>query len=215
MFPKETLQLTWFERHSMIANWVIAAVLVAGVISGHALASGDSIVRAWLGFARALPIAACIVMPLAEWIAHRYFMHRKAFGFGKFYRVHHIEHHGKEVNLGWHIDLSAWHHHKVTLPVFVGLALMALYVERPGMGGGYAIGTACALSVTFLGHSWIWTAMHRGIHGVERNLFDRWITQTRIYRRWLRHHEAHHRRPNRNYGVVYSWPDRIFRTLEG
>lgn len=198
----------WFKLNSMQFNWIVVAALIAGLFFI------EDWTRFLLGFARFLPFAFLFVMALGEYFTHRIFMHKRRRGFTEFYKIHHVEHHGQGVNHGIHMDQSSFFHHLIALPLYIGLAISAYNGEtKYWMGGAYSIGTMYAISLSFLHHSLIWTATHRAIHGVRMNRFDKWIVRQKGYAWRSIHHEIHHQRPNKNYGVVYRWPDWLFGTL--
>jgi hypothetical protein len=67
---------------------------------------------------------------------------------------------------------------------------------------------AGVLAACFVAHAVLWTKMHRAIHGLEEN----WTQALWFYGAVRRHHLEHHRRPARNFGAVFFFTDRLFRT---
>ena len=144
----------------------------------------------WLSF-------SSILMALSEYWIHRVLMHKRFFRSERLNWVwfnHAVLHHKKGDN-SHNVDLSIWHH-----LILGGPLLILLGWFRP-------IG-ALALLLVFIHHSYIWTHAHRAIHGLENN----WLQRFSFYKRMKLHHEKHHEKTNRNYGVVYMWPDRLFGT---
>ena len=138
-----------------------------------------------------------LVMALGEYFIHRYTMHRKIKILPKWIFEHHaIEHHKNERN-DMNIDLPVWNH---------------LIIGSPLIVGAFFVGLPCLLALlsVFVFHSYTWTKIHRGIHNLETN----WIMKRFpwYYGCAKKHHELHHHRPGKNFGVVYLFTDYIFRT---
>ena len=107
---------------------------------------------------------------------------------------HAVEHHGKKRN-DINIDLLPHNH---------------IILGSPLIFGAYMISYSClaALLCIFAFHSYTWTKVHRGIHGLEKN----WLMKTKYYKKAKQHHELHHDRPGKNFGVVFLFTDRLFGT---
>jgi sterol desaturase/sphingolipid hydroxylase (fatty acid hydroxylase superfamily) len=139
------------------------------------------------------------LMATGEYLTHKYPMHKRLTKhpwFNWIFEDHVIAHHKdnrKDVN----IDLSISHHLSVAFPLLAWLAWLS------------PIGLITTLLV-FAFHSYAWTKVHRGIHGVEEN----WVMKTSIYRRLRAHHLEHHDSPSRNFGVVFPFTDLIFGTYQ-
>jgi sterol desaturase/sphingolipid hydroxylase (fatty acid hydroxylase superfamily) len=138
-----------------------------------------------------------LVMAVAEYVLHRYTMHKRFFPKGWFddvFENHAILHH-KEDRLDLNIDLPIWYHLILSSPVIIALYFLSI----PAMLGWLTI---------MVYHSWLWTHAHRAIHGLEHN----WLEKTEFYRQMKDHHEAHHDHPNRNFGVCFFWVDELMGT---
>jgi sterol desaturase/sphingolipid hydroxylase (fatty acid hydroxylase superfamily) len=132
-----------------------------------------------------------------EYAAHRYFMHRRLLdrvGLGWVFHYHAIVHHRDGRN-DQNVDLPIHVHFVWGFPIIVVCA----WVDPIGAG---------ILSACFLGHSILWTRLHRAIHGLENN----WTKRLWIYRIIERHHLEHHHRPGRNFGAVFPFMDLLFGT---
>lgn len=67
---------------------------------------------------------------------------------------------------------------------------------------------AALLSWTVL-YTYLWTRLHRAIHGVEHN----WLSRSGFLFRFLKdHHMQHHAHATVNYGTVFPWTDYLLFT---
>jgi sterol desaturase/sphingolipid hydroxylase (fatty acid hydroxylase superfamily) len=122
-------------------------------------------------------------------------MHRKRWWLPNWvWKDHAIEHHKNERN-DLNIDLPLYNHLIVGSPVI----LASTFIGLPCL---------LALLTVFAFHSYTWTKIHRGIHELEQN----WLMKTNFYKKAKRHHELHHKRPGKNFGVVFLFTDSLFRT---
>jgi len=134
-------------------------------------------------------------MAFSEYFIHKYTMHKKTFLPEWVWRHHAIEHHRDDRN-----DLN------VDLPFYMHLTIGSPLLSFAYFGYG-VISMLCLLFI-FYYHSYVWTHMHRAIHDLK----DHWITKTDYYKRARKHHLDHHRRPAKNFGVVFLWTDYVFKT---
>jgi len=135
------------------------------------------------------------VMAILEYAIHRWTMHKRIQWLpNAVFSEHAVEHHGKQRN-DINIDLPLHNHIIVGSPLLIGAA---------------CVSDLCfvALMCIFAFHSYTWTKVHRAIHGLETN----WIMKTRYYKMAKAHHELHHDRPSKNFGVVFLFTDNFFRT---
>ena len=135
------------------------------------------------------------IMAVIEYAIHRWTMHKhRRWLPSQIFSEHAVEHHGKQRN-DINIDLPLYNH---------------LIVGSPLLLGAYCISDLClvALLCIFIFHSYTWTKVHRAIHGLEIN----WIMKTKYYKMAKIHHELHHDRPSKNFGVVFLFTDYFFRT---
>ncbi len=140
-------------------------------------------------------LAWMLFMALTEYSVHRYTMHRKRWWLPSWvWKDHAIEHHKNERN-DLNIDLPLYNHLIVGSP----LILASVFIGLPCL---------LALLSVFVFHSYTWTKIHRGIHGLEQN----WLMKTNFYKKAKTHHELHHKRPGKNFGVVFLFTDSLFRT---
>jgi hypothetical protein len=138
-----------------------------------------------------------IFMSVAEYVIHRYSMHRRFFPRGWFdgvFEEHAILHH-KHGRNDLNIDLPVRNHIFLSSPMIVALAIWA------------PIGLVAWLCIAFY-HSYLWTHAHRAIHGLEFN----WLLEHDFFWKMQAHHEKHHEHPNKNFGVCFFWVDRLMGT---
>lgn len=143
-------------------------------------------------------------MAVAEYVCHRWFMHKKQaiihwWKFREIYDHHAIEHHGKG-RLDINIDLPVYYHLILGLPILIGFLLANMPI---------AFG---AFLSTFFYHSYAWTKIHRQIHDLETNWFCKLWLKPSMFSQLKRHHLKHHENPKKNFGVVYLWVDRFMET---
>jgi hypothetical protein len=138
-----------------------------------------------------------IFMAVAEYVIHRYSMHKRLFPKGWFdavFEEHAILHH-KHGRNDLNIDLPVRNHVLLSLPLIIALAI-------------YAPVGLLAWSIIICYHSYLWTKAHRMIHGLEYN----WMAKWGFYHDIREHHEKHHEHPNRNFGVCFFFVDRLMGT---
>ena len=136
-----------------------------------------------------------LFMAFTEYLIHRHTMHKRNSWLPSWiFHDHSIEHHHMERN-DINIDLPLYFHILVGSPLIIA---------------SYFISLPCLLTLlaVFMYHSYVWTKLHRGIHDLENN----WLMKTNYFKRAKRHHELHHERPGKNFGVVFLWTDSLFRT---
>jgi sterol desaturase/sphingolipid hydroxylase (fatty acid hydroxylase superfamily) len=87
------------------------------------------------------------------------------------------------------------------------------------VGWGLAFGSLSSIlipAMAFLSwsfvYTYLWTRIHRAIHGIEDNWFRRIGPAFRFFRN---HHLRHHVRANGNYGTVFPMTDYVFLTCLG
>lgn len=144
-------------------------------------------------------IWAYLLMGAAEYLIHKYLMHKRFFRNEKLNWIwfnHAVLHHKKGEN-HHNVDLSLWNH------LIIGSPLLILFYFL-------SIPALAALLCVFAYHSYVWTHAHRAIHGLEQN----WLQKTKFYQKMYEHHIYHHYHPNKNFNVVMLWPsfDKLFHT---
>ena len=136
-----------------------------------------------------------MVTAIMEYLIHRHAMHKRRWWLPNWvFQDHTIEHHindRKDTN----IDLPVHYHLIIGSP----LIAWACFMGRPCL---------LALLGVFMFHSYVWTKVHRGIHGLEQN----WLMRTKYYKRAKKHHELHHQSWGKNFGIVFPFTDILFRT---
>lgn len=137
-----------------------------------------------------------VVMPLVEYVSHRWFMHRRRGH--HVYRQHCVEHHHHQRNESIHIDMHPFQPAN-------GLSALAL------VAGAWAFSlTAAVVWVVCLGaYCWVWTTIHRASHDLGK---ANWLTRTRYATAAVKHHLAHHEKPYLNFGTVFYFTDWLFGT---
>jgi hypothetical protein len=124
------------------------------------------------------------LIALLEYGTHRWIQHRGIRILDP--KLEHLKDHGASPLF---ILLAAW-----------GLATGALTaVATPG----------AALLIWIFVHAYLWTRIHRAIHGIEANWFGRTGPLLRFYRA---RHLKHHANARVNFGAVFPWTDYLFLT---
>lgn len=133
----------------------------------------------------------------AEYLAHKYLMHRPRPLRGLFGR-HAVQHHAGGRNEKPLIDLSPAWALAYTAPLWGLLALDGAHVP------------AAVVASHAAGYAVLWTGLHRAMHDVG----GAWAARLPIYPALHRHHLGHHRHPGRNFGAVFGPAlDLLFGTL--
>lgn len=88
--------------------------------------------------------------------------------------------------------------------------LLALAVWGFAVGPWSAVLAPAAAMLTWcFVYTYLWTRLHRAIHGVEQNWFGR---SGPLFRFFRNHHLRHHVNEGVNYGTVFPWTDYVFFT---
>ncbi len=149
------------------------------------------------------------LVALLEYAAHRWIMHRTtplldpALSQFKSHGLHHQGANDPEL-----VDIPLKNCLLLTGPFFLLLAGIGIVA---GSLSAVAIPAAALLSWSVL-YTWLWTQMHRAIHGTEANWFRRCGPVFRFFRN---HHLKHHVHATVNYGTVFPWTDYLFFTWHG
>lgn len=141
---------------------------------------------------------AVLFIALAEYVSHRYFMHRRLLdrvGRPDIFQEHAIDHHRDgRTDVGFDLPISR--HFLWGSPFIAVIALVDWF-------------GALILSAGILCYAILWTKLHRAIHDVENN----WAKLLWCYPIIMRHHQEHHRRPGRNFAFVFPFTDYLFGTV--
>lgn len=146
------------------------------------------------------------LVALLEYSAHRWIMHKAnrlldpKLGQLKAHGAHHKGSNELEV-----IDMPLRNCLLLSSPLFLALVVWGFAV---GPTSSVIIPAAALLSWSFC-YTYLWTRIHRAIHGLETNGFDRLGPVFRFYRD---HHLKHHDNTKTNYGTVFPWTDYVFFT---
>jgi sterol desaturase/sphingolipid hydroxylase (fatty acid hydroxylase superfamily) len=134
--------------------------------------------------------AAAVVVGLAIWSLIEYGMHRLVFhGIEPFQRMH-GEHHRRP-------------HALIATPTVLSLAMITVLFWLPAiLLAGTWFGSGATLGVT-IGYF---------LYGVNHHAVHHWRARGAWMRRCKRLHAIHHMQPSCNYGVTFSFWDRIFHT---
>ena len=146
-------------------------------------------------------IWSIVAMATAEYLLHKYTMHKRFFPKGVLdwvFEEHHIEHH-KHDRYDVNVDLPIYYHILISFPLLLTLFLLKEYIGL------------LAFCIVIIHHSLYWTKLHRASHDLEDN-WTKYLPNIKFYKIMRNHHLNHHRYPNRNYGVVYPWTDYVFST---
>lgn len=175
----------------------------ATMVSFAAMLSGW-LLQYLLWFLLWMPLVA-----LLEYAAHRWIMHRPTrlldptLSQFKSHGMHHQGANDQEL-----VDIPLKNCLLLTGPFFLLLGGIGL---AAGSLSSVAIPAAALLSWSFL-YTYLWTQMHRAIHGTEANWFRRCGPVFRFFRN---HHLKHHVHAGANYGTVFPWTDYLFFTWHG
>ena len=91
------------------------------------------------------------------------------------------------------------------------LILLAVWGLAMGPFSAVVIPAAALLAWSFL-YTYLWTRIHRAIHDIEANWFQR---SGPVFRFFRDHHLKHHVIAKVNYGTVFPWTDYLFFTWGG
>lgn len=154
-----------------------------------------------LWFAIWVPLIAVL-----EYGVHRWIMHKAnqlldpALGHLKSHARHH-----KGANAGEFVDMPVKDCVLLTSPAFVLLTVWGFAI---GPFSAVVIPSAALLAWSFF-YAYLWTRIHRAIHGIEANWFQR---SGRVFELFRDHHVAHHVNAKVNYAAVFPWTDYVFLT---
>ena len=147
-----------------------------------------------------------VIMSLAEYIAHRWIMHRPGIIEEEYY-VHTKVHHGRFYKdfendpdpLAKHVNIkmSALNNLFYGSPIFLGLWYFEFYAMLIVLA-----------SFTIL-HAWTWTLIHSEMHDPK----GAWFSVLRLYKFYRHYHYMHHKDNNCNYNVVCPLMDFVFATF--
>lgn len=162
-----------------------------------------SISNVVVGFIIWFPVVY-LAMAVVEYVAHRWFMHRRTFLTKTEFEHHTVQHHGHRINepMFPYIDLPIRYHLIYGSPGWGGFLIGFL------CGGPYALGGLVATLAMFAFHSYFYSKVHRAQHDLEEN----WTQLLPWFAELKRHHLDHHIQPSRNFAVVFLWTDRLFGT---
>ncbi len=144
------------------------------------------------------------LVALLEYGAHRWIMHKAnrwldpKLGQLKAHGAHHQGSNHHEL-----VDMPLKNCLLLTSPSFLVLGVWGVAVGPISL---VIIPAAALLSWSFC-YTYLWTRIHRAIHGLEMNWFFRLGPVFRFFRN---HHLNHHDNANMNYGTVFPWTDYVF-----
>ncbi len=146
------------------------------------------------------------LVALLEYFAHRWIMHKAnrlldpKLGQLKAHGAHHMGSNDHEL-----VDMPLKNCLLLTSPAFVALVAWGLAF---GSMSSIVVPLATLLSWSFF-YTYLWTRVHRAIHGLEVNWFSHLGPVFRFFRD---HHLTHHSNARMNYGTVFPWTDYVFLT---
>jgi hypothetical protein len=146
------------------------------------------------------------LIALLEYGTHRWIMHvaNRVLDPTLCHLKSHLWHH-KGSNDPEFIDVPLKNCLLLTSPAFLVLSLWGLTI---GPWSGIVIPGAALLAWSFC-YRYLWARMHRAIHGIESNWFQRCGP---VFRFFCNHHLKHHANARVNYGTVFPWTDYLFNT---
>jgi len=146
------------------------------------------------------------LVALLEYGTHRWIMHRGNRILDP--KLDHLKAHGahhRGANDHEFVDAPLKDCLLVASPAFFLLAVWGIAIDPfftvviPG---------AALLAWTFL-YTYLWTCIHRAVHGIEANWFQR---SGRVLRFYRDRHLKHHVNGRVNFGAVFPWTDYLFFT---
>ena len=168
----------------------------------------NSLVIAALGFGVAAFLVGIVYASLAEWVIHRWLMHRPLWRFKHFFVGHAKIHHGiYRADPTYHVgerpksDLTfAWWAMPIPtvahFPVIIPIAIW------------FSIPAAVGLVIAFSLYQTTYEVLHYYMHVPT----GRWVERTWAFK-WIdAHHFQHHRKHSTNLNVVLPIADFLFRT---
>jgi Fatty acid hydroxylase superfamily len=141
--------------------------------------------------------APIILMPLLEYVVHRWWQHWRN---GPDFHAHVVEHHGRGENADKHLFLGWSMLAKVWIICAAGLIFVSWW-------------SPLIFAVVIVWWKFTWSECHRIAHDLGGR---RWLAV--LLCPWtdlvVQHHLAHHRHPNRNFGAIFCGLfDTIFHTI--
>ncbi len=146
------------------------------------------------------------LVAILEYGTHRWIMHwanrflDPQLAHLKVHGTHHLGDNGSEF-----VDMPLINCLLITSPIFLMLAAWGLVVGPLSA----VVMPSVALAAWSIVYSYLWTCIHRAIHGTEQNWFQR---SGRIFRFFRNHHLKHHVHAKMNYGTVFPMTDYLFFT---
>jgi sterol desaturase/sphingolipid hydroxylase (fatty acid hydroxylase superfamily) len=146
------------------------------------------------------------LVALLEYGAHRWIQHAgvRLLDPSLDHQISHRAHHRGSVH-SEHVDTAFKDCLPLTLPAFL---LLAAWGAAVGPWQVVVKPVAGLLAWAFI-YAYLWTRIHRAIHGIEMNWFQR---SGCVFRFFAAHHLKHHRTSGVNYGAVFPWTDVLFGT---
>jgi fatty acid hydroxylase family protein len=146
------------------------------------------------------------LVAMLEYGVHRCIMHKANRLLDP--KLDHLKSHGahhKGANDDEFVDTPLKHCVLLTSPAFILLTVWGLAM---GPFSAVVIPAAALLAWSFL-YTYLWTRIHRAIHGIEANWFQRCGPVFQFFRD---HHFKHHVNARVNFGAVFPWTDYLFLT---
>jgi hypothetical protein len=146
------------------------------------------------------------LVAMLEYGVHRWIMHKAnqlldpKLDHLKSHRAHH-----KGANESEFVDAPLKDCVLLTSPAFILLTVWGLAI---GPFSAVLIPAAALLAWSSF-YTYLWTRIHRAIHGIEANWFQR---SGRLFQFFRDHHFKHHVDAKVNYGAVFPWTDYLFLT---
>jgi hypothetical protein len=149
------------------------------------------------------------IVALGEYGTHRWIQHKANRVLDP--KLSHLKSHGthhRGTNDHEFVDAQVTDCLSVMSPAFV---LLVLWGVALGSISKVVIPVAALLAWNFV-YAYLWTRIHRAIHGTETNWFQRSGPLFRFYRD---HHLKHHVDGTSRYGAVFPWTDYLFFSWRG
>ena len=161
-----------------------------------------------LGIGFATFLLGVVYASFAEWVIHKYMMHRPIFGYSHFYKAHAQVHHGKyQANTSYQlgdrppVDLTfaPWAEPLPTLFHAPYLIALGIWVSIPA---------AVGIGLAFMAYQAVYEYFHFCFHVPK----GRWFETNPVFVFMNEHHYQHHKKANTNLNVVFPIADLILRT---
>lgn len=190
-------------RHFALTNGMVAMAVALCASQLHAI-------RAWEWWV--VP-ATAMYANLAEYLGHRFVMHRLRRGFGLIYRRHVKQHHRFFTHTAMAVDSTRDFKAVLFPPILIGLFLGGFGAPVAWLiGVSFSANAAWLFAITGLLYFLNYEYLHLAYHLPESS----WVVRLPGFARLRRLHQTHHDQTlmtDCNFNITYPIGDWLFRTL--